>query len=110
MNDSPATTESTSHGCSTRRTRHSRRDSLAMQINILLDALLWLAMRLNGRDAMELTVTDLARLFGLHGHNLTTLADLLGRAGALAPQTAQNICRAYDRGMYELLRYRGEPE
>lgn len=106
MHDSPATT-----GCNTtQRPSYSTRDALAIRINTALDALLWLAIRLNRRDATELSVTDLARLFGLHGHNLTLLTELLGRSGALTPQTAQSICRAYDRGMYELLRYCGEPE
>ncbi|PWH15543.1 MAG: hypothetical protein DDG58_10950 [Ardenticatenia bacterium] len=90
-----------------RRLRRSRRDLLAMQINMLLDAQLWLAARLNGRDAEVLTLTELARLFSLHGENFTTLAELLSRAGLLAPETVRQIHNAYDQGLFELLRYRG---
>jgi hypothetical protein len=107
LDASPAADDSDGHDGRARGIRRSRRDPLAMQINMLLDALLWLAIRLNGRDAEALTLTELGRLFSLHGENFAMLAERLGRAGVLAPKTVQQICLAYDQGLFELLRYRG---
>jgi len=96
------------NGYGTRGEWHRQRgDPLARKVNALLDDLLWLNMRLNGNEAEELTVTEVARLFALCGENLTALASLLGRLNILTPKVVQQVCEAYDDALEVLLRYHG---
>lgn len=90
--------------------RRHRRDPLALKVNALLEELLWLNIRLNSRDAEELTLTEVARLFSLHGENFAMLASMLGRNGILAPKTVRRVCNAYDQALDELLGREGEEE
>lgn len=92
------------NGCGGRGQKHrSRRDPLALKVNTVLNELIWLGIRLNSPAAEEFTITEVARLFALHGENFSALADLLGRAGLLTPRTVQQIRAAYDKSLTELL-------